>query len=108
KKHVTMMKIEVWSDIVCPFCYIGKRNFEAALTQFDEAKFVELEWKSFQLDPELPKGTTYADTYQYLAERKGLSIAQAKEMTSNVAATGKDAGVTLNFERAIVANTWDA
>ncbi|PPL00369.1 DsbA family oxidoreductase [Parapedobacter indicus] len=102
------MKIEIWSDIVCPFCYIGKRNFETALAQFDEAEFVELEWKSFQLDPELPKGTTYADTYQYLAERKGLSIAQAKEMTSSVAATGKNAGVTLNFEKAVIANTWDA
>lgn len=103
-----MMKIEIWSDIVCPFCYIGKRNFETALAQFDEPKLVDLEWKSFQLDPELPKGTTYADTYRYLAERKGLSIAQAREMTSGVAATGKNAGVTLNFEKAIVANTWDA
>lgn len=102
------MKIEVWSDIVCPFCYIGKRNFETALAQFGEAKLVDLEWKSFQLDPELPKGTTYADTYRYLAERKGLSLAQAREMTSGVATTGKNAGVTLNFEKAIVANTWDA
>ncbi len=102
------MKIEVWSDIVCPFCYIGKRNFETALEQFDESQLVELEWKSFQLDPELPKGKTYADTYQYLAERKGLSRAEAREMTSGVAATGKNAGVALNFEKAIVANTWDA
>lgn len=102
------MKIEVWSDIVCPFCYIGKRNFETALQQFEEAQSIKLEWKSFQLDPELPKGTTYADTYRYLAERKGMSIAQAKEMTVGVAATGKNAGVALNFEKAIVANTWDA
>ncbi|GGC35579.1 DSBA oxidoreductase [Parapedobacter defluvii] len=102
------MKIEVWSDIVCPFCYIGKHNFETALQQFEEAQSIELEWKSFQLDPELPKGTTYTNTYQYLAERKGMSIAQAKEMTSGVAMTGKNAGVTLNFEKAVVANTWDA
>jgi len=45
------MKIEVWSDIVCPFCYIGKHNFETALQQFEEAQSIELEWKSFQLDP---------------------------------------------------------
>jgi len=102
------MKIEVWSDIVCPFCYIGKRNMEAALKQFSESAVIELEWKSFQLDPELPKDTSYADTYQYLAQRKGLSIVQAKEMTAGVAMAGKKAGVELNFEKAIVANTWDA
>ncbi|WP_090608991.1 DsbA family oxidoreductase [Parapedobacter koreensis] len=102
------MKIEVWSDIVCPFCYIGKHHFETALQQFGEPQAVEVEWKSFQLDPDLPKGTAYADTYQYLAERKGLSIAQAREMTGGVAASGKRAGVELNFDSAIVANTWDA
>ncbi|WP_211657627.1 DsbA family oxidoreductase [Parapedobacter composti] len=102
------MKIEVWSDIVCPFCYIGKHNVEAALARFSESDAVELEWKSFQLDPELPKGVTYADTYQYLAQRKGIRIAQAREMTADVALSGKKAGVELNFERAIVANTWDA
>jgi len=102
------MKIKVWSDIACPFCYIGKRNFEAALRQFEDAPFIKLEWKSFQLDPELPKGTTYTDTYQYLAERKGMSIAQAKEITSGVAATGKNAGLALRFERTVVTNTWDA
>lgn len=102
------MTIEVWSDIVCPFCYIGKRNFETALQQFEEAQSVKLVWKSFQLDPELPKDTTYADTYQYLAKRKGMSIAQAREMTSDVANIGKNAGLALHFEKAVVANTWDA
>lgn len=102
------MKIEVWSDIACPFCYIGKRNFETALRQFEDAPFIKLEWKSFQLDPELPKGATYTDTYQYLAERKGMSIAQAKEMTSGVVATGKNAGLALCFEKTVVTNTWDA
>lgn len=102
------MKIEVWSDIICPFCYIGKHNVETALKQFDEPAAIELEWKSFQLDPGLPKGTVYANTYQYLAQRKGLSIAQAKEMTAGVALTGKNAGVALNFDKAIIANTWDA
>src|SRR5690606_25655832 len=73
-----------------------------------DAQSIKLEWKSFQLDPELPKDTNYADTYRYLAERKGLSIAQAKEMTSGVAATGKNAGLALHFEKTVVANTWDA
>ncbi|MGK6351403.1 DsbA family oxidoreductase [Parapedobacter sp. DT-150] len=102
------MKIEIWSDIVCPFCYIGKHNFETALQQFDGQQAVEVEWKSFQLDPDLPKNPTYANTYQYLAERKGLNITQAREMTAGVASTGKKAGVELNFDKAIPANTWDA
>ena len=102
------MKIEIWSDIVCPFCYIGKRNFETALAQFNDAQLIQTEWKSFQLDPELPRSTPYGSTYEYLAERKGLSIAQAREMTAGVAATGKNAGVTLNFEKTVAANTWDA
>ena len=47
----TKMKVEIWSDIMCPFCYIGKRNHEAALAQFAESDQIELVWKSFQLDP---------------------------------------------------------
>ncbi|SKB39616.1 protein disulfide-isomerase [Parapedobacter luteus] len=102
------MKIEVWSDIACPFCYIGKHHFETALARFSGRQAVRLEWKSFQLDPDLPKDTIYTDTYHYLAERKGLPIAQARDMTVRVAAMAKHAGVELNFERTVVANTWDA
>ncbi len=94
--------------MVCPFCYIGKHHFEDALKQFDGASAITVEWKSFQLDPELPKGTVYADTYQYLAERKGFSLAQAREMTAGVEANGRQAGVELNFDKAVVANTRDA
>jgi len=102
------MVVEVWSDIACPFCYIGKHNFEKALQQFPEADAVKLEWKSFQLDPELPRTASYANTYEYLAERKGLSREHAEEMTAGVALTGQRAGVELNFETTVVANTWDA
>ncbi|MPN55395.1 hypothetical protein SDC9_203077 [bioreactor metagenome] len=48
------MKIEIWSDVMCPFCYIGKRNFETALEQFDNKDKIDVEWKSFQLDPSIP------------------------------------------------------
>ena len=102
------MVVEVWSDIACPFCYIGKHHYEKALAQFPEAEAVKLEWKSFQLDPELPRAASYASTYDYLAERKGLSREQAEEMTAGVALTGQRAGVELNFETTVVANTWDA
>lgn len=102
------MKVEVWSDIMCPFCYIGKHNYEAALQQFGESDNIELEWKSFQLDPNIPKGTQYENSHQYLAERKGISHEQAKQMTAGVAQAGRQAGVVLNFEQAIVANSFDA
>lgn len=102
------MKVEIWSDIVCPFCYIGKRHFERALATFSDPNAIKVEWKSFQLDPGLPKGITYPNTYQYLAERKGMSLAQAREATAGVVASGKHTGILLDFDRAIVTNTWDA
>ncbi len=102
------MKVEIWSDIMCPFCYIGKHHYEAALKQFGEAAAIELEWKSFQLDPDLPQGTAYESVYEYLAERKGISRAQAEQMTEGVTQAGKQAGLELNFDRSIVANSFDA
>lgn len=102
------MNIEIWSDIMCPFCYIGKRHLESALAQMTEKDTVSVIWKSFQLDPGLSNEKTYGSTYQYLAERKGLSVAQAKEMTAGVAASGRQAGVSLNFDRTVIANTHDA
>jgi len=102
------MNIEIWSDIVCPFCYIGKRNLEAALAQFPQAATVKLTWKSFQLDPDLPKDDAYRNVYHYLSERKGMSLPQVKQMTAHVEAVGKQAGVDLDFDHAIVANTFDA
>ena len=102
------MKVEVWSDIMCPFCYIGKHHYEAALQQFGESENIELEWKSFQLDPDIPKDTQYENIYQYLADRKGISREQAKQMTAGVAQAGKPEGVELNFEQSVVANSFDA
>src|SRR5690554_3312029 len=74
------MKVEVWSDIMCPFCYIGKKNYEKALRQFAGADEVEIEWKSFQLDPTIPQGESYPNQAQYLAERKGMPAAQVESM----------------------------
>ncbi|SEM20320.1 protein disulfide-isomerase [bacterium A37T11] len=102
------MKVEVWSDIMCPFCYIGKRHYEAALGQFGEADNVELEWKSFQLDPCIPAEGQQLTVYQYMAERKGFSVDQAKEMVGNVASMALQAGLVLDFDHAIVANSFDA
>ena len=72
------MKIEIWSDIMCPFCYIGKRQLETALAEFPNNEF-EIEWKSFQLDPTITPQAG-KDVFTFLAERKGISVEQSIEM----------------------------
>ena len=103
------MKVEVWSDIMCPFCYIGKRNYEAALKQFPGSDHVEIEWHSFQLDPTIPAHSDNKVTvYQYLADKKGMTYEQSVNMHLGLIQTAKNAGLTYNFEKAIVANSFDA
>jgi len=102
------MKIKIWSDIMCPFCYIGKRNFENALAQFSHADELEIEWKSFQLDPTIPKMKQRVDVYEYLAKSKGFSIEDSKAMHENVVRMAKNVGLEYNFDRAVIANSFDA
>ena len=103
------MKVEVWSDIMCPFCYIGKRNYETALQQFSQNDQVEIEWHSFQLDPTIPETTNEKiSVYQYLADRKGMTYEQSVNMHKGVIETAKNAGLTYNFDKAIVANSFSA
>lgn len=100
------MKVEIWSDVVCPFCYIGKRKFEQALEKFPHKDQVEIVWKSFQLDPEAPsEGTDYLKN---LSERKGWSLEQTKEITGNVTQMASEVGLEYHFEKAISANSFDA
>ena len=68
------MEVEIWSDVMCPFCYIGKRRFEKALQQFQNKDEVEIEWKSFQLNPDI-KTDPNTSISQYLAEAKGWTLA---------------------------------
>lgn len=103
------MKVEVWSDVMCPFCYIGKRHYEQALAQFAENQQVEIVWKSFQLDPSIPEHFEQKpDLYEYLAHRKGISVAQSRQMHDNVVAMAKNAGLNYNFDHAVVANSFKA
>lgn len=101
------MKVEIWSDVMCPFCYIGKRKFEAAMEKFGDAAGIELEWKSFQLDPTIKSGHG-KDLYQYLSERKGIPYEQAVQMNTQVTAMAAAAGITFNPASAVVANSFDA
>lgn len=102
------MKIEIWSDIMCPFCYIGKRHLEEALKKFADAGAVEIEWHSYQLDPSMPKEVNTKTVYEYLAERKGITLEQSKAMHQNVIEMAKEAGLHYNFDSAKVANSFEA
>lgn len=101
------MKIEIWSDVMCPFCYIGKNNFEKALEKLPFKDEVEVEWKSFQLDPTLDSKQTQ-NTLQYFREKKGVQEAQASQMLSQVTQMGKGAGINFDFEKALIINTFSA
>jgi len=107
-KKENKMKIEVWSDIMCPFCYIGKRNYEEALAKFKHADRIELVWKSFQLDPTTPTTKVEQNTYEYLAARKGWSMKECIDIHQSVTKTAKKAGLTYNFDNVKVANSFNA
>ena len=101
------MKINIWSDVRCPFCYIGKRKFEKALEQFADKDKVEVIWRSFQLDPNLETqpGVNVVD---HIAEIKGISKKQAEEMHSHVTTVAQEVGLQFNFDKAVLANSYHA
>lgn len=101
------MKIEIWSDIMCPFCYIGKKRFDDALAQFEHKDKVEVEWKSFMLSPDLKTDPT-KNNNQFLAEHKGISLEEATGMNNYVTDMAAQAGLTYDFNKAIVANSFNA
>ncbi|TGD59909.1 DsbA family oxidoreductase [Flavobacterium humi] len=101
------MKIEIWSDVVCPFCYIGKRKFEKAWTGFAHKESVAILWKSYQLDPDMPDD--YAkSTYELISEKYAISLEESVAMHAQVTQTAKEAGLVYHFEKAIPANTLKA
>jgi predicted DsbA family dithiol-disulfide isomerase len=101
------MKIEVWSDYVCPFCYIGKRRLEEALEQFPQKDQVEVEFKSFELDPNVPKKNEQS-VYEMLARKYGMTVEQAKQMTRNVSEQAASVGLSYHFDNMKEINTFDA
>ncbi len=101
------MKIEIWSDVACPWCYIGKRRFETALNAFPHKDSVEVQWRSYQLDPTIPE--RYEGTeISYLSERKGMDPAQVKGMFEHVAAQAKGEGLNYAFGNIVVTNSFNA
>jgi predicted DsbA family dithiol-disulfide isomerase len=101
------MKVEIWSDVMCPFCYIGKRRFEDALQQFEHKDKIEVEWKSFQLNPNM-KTDPSININQYLADVKGWNLEYAQQMNNHVTEMAAQVGLTYDFDKAVVANSFNA
>lgn len=101
------MKVQIWSDVMCPFCYIGKRRFEEALATFDYRDKVDIEWKSFQLNPALQTNTEI-DVYKSLADSKGWQLDYARQVSNQVAEMAAQVGLDFDFDRAVVANSFKA
>lgn len=99
------MKVDIWSDIRCPFCYVGKKKFEKALEKFPNSDEIEINWHSFQLDANLVSQPE-KNPYEYFTEMKGVSLEQAKAMHEHVKNAGKEAGIEFNFDDSKVANSY--
>ncbi len=101
------MRVEIWSDVVCPWCFIGKRRFEAALARFAQREQVEVRWRSFELDPGAPAERT-GSLVDHLARKYGVSREQAAGMQARVRATAAAEGLEFRFDHARSGNTFDA
>ena len=98
------MQIDIWSDVACPWCFIGKRRFEAALSTWEHRDEVEVTWHSFQLDPTLPEHFDGTEI-DYLASRKGLPPEQVRQMFAHVTQQAAGEGLAYDFDRLVVANS---
>lgn len=101
------MRIDIWSDIVCPFCLIGKRHLELALERFEHADDVEIVWHSFELDPNL-EAVSDLSLVEKIAGKYGMSLAESQRSQENVAARAAEVGLQFNWQKARFGNTFDA
>ena len=101
------MDIEVWSDVVCPWCYVGSRNLVEALRRFDHADEVDVVWKAYELDPRAPveREGSYVDR---ISRKYGIPVGQARASMSRIIQVGAEAGIDFRFDEARLGNTFDA
>ena len=105
------MKVEIWSDVVCPWCYIGKRRFESALAQFAHRDDVEVEWRSFELDPTTQSLSTPGEGpghAELIASKYGMPLAQAEAAVASVTEAAAGQGLDFHLDRSLRSNTFDA
>jgi predicted DsbA family dithiol-disulfide isomerase len=101
------VQVEIWSDIACPWCYVGKRRFEAALAAFEHRDDVQLTWRAFELDPSAPHQLE-VDAAQHLADKYGTSLEGARAMHARMTETAAGEGLDFRFDIARRGNTFDA
>ncbi|MGX9606896.1 DsbA family oxidoreductase [Acinetobacter sp. T63] len=99
------MRVDIWSDVVCPFCYIGKKRLEAAAAQVGVE--LEVHWHSFQLDPEAPERQEISNS-ERLAQKYGRTLAEVEDMQRNIASMAAEEGIQFNWEQANSGNTLNA
>ena len=104
---VQKMPVEIWSDVICPFCYIGKRKFERALAQLPNRDQIDVIWRSFQLAPDTQTDPT-RNAVQNLAEKKGWTLEVTRQAIADISNRAKQVGLTFDYDRTVVANTFDA
>lgn len=103
------LRVDVWSDIACPWCYVGKRRFEAALARFPHRDAVEIHWRAFELDPSAPRERDPSISYAArLAKKYGRSEKEAEGMIARMTETAKSDGLDFRFDRVRSGNTFDA
>lgn len=103
------LRIDIWSDIACPWCYVGKRRLEAALAQFEHRDEVEIVWRAFELDPSAPRVRDTSVSYaERLGKKYGTSAAQAQGMIDRMTQVAREDGLDFHFEIAQPGNTFDA
>ena len=99
------MRVDIWSDVVCPFCYIGKKRLEAVAKEAEIE--LEIHWHSYQLDPEAPQSQSISNT-ERLAQKYGRTLAEVEEMQRNIADKAKAEGIEFNWQHANSGNTFNA
>ena len=100
------MHVEIWSDIACPWCYVGKRRFEAALEWFGGSEDVEVRWRSFELDPSAPPARERSGA-EHLAEKYGMSVDEARARQQHLRDMAAGDGLDMRFDRTRGGNTFD-
>ena len=104
---MTRLRLDIWSDIVCPWCYIGKRHIEQALATFEHAGEVDIVWRAFELDPSAPRVREAGSQVERLAKKYGTTPAQAQVMIDRVVQAAAKAGIEMNYDRMRGGNTFD-
>lgn len=106
-EHERMITIDIWSDVVCPFCYIGKRELERALERFPERDKVRVVWHSFELDPQAPERSEL-DMYGMLVEKYGGTREEARARVAGVVQRAKGVGLVYDMDRAVIGSSYHA